>query len=114
MRYLYKDADEKFVREKTKGQKHHALDRYQFRLNSMIYGKPDFNKKDTPIVFKCTPDTLLMLCSIVVDNYPLSSIYEWNIEDICRWLRRRGYPQYQVHKSHKIEIQKMILSYINY
>uniref|UniRef100_A0A1A9Z5W8 SAM domain-containing protein n=1 Tax=Glossina pallidipes TaxID=7398 RepID=A0A1A9Z5W8_GLOPL len=95
MRYLYKDADEKFVREKTKRKKCHALDSYQFRLNSMIYGKSDFNKKDTPIAFKTTPDTLLMLCSIVVDKYPLSSIYEWTIEDICRWLRRRGYPHYQ-------------------
>uniref|UniRef100_A0A1A9WXY1 SAM domain-containing protein n=1 Tax=Glossina brevipalpis TaxID=37001 RepID=A0A1A9WXY1_9MUSC len=95
MRYLYKEADEKFVREKTMREKPHVLSSYQFRPNIQTYGKPKFDKNDVSIALKCTPDTLLALCSKLVDSFPLVSIYEWNIEDICRWVRRRGYPQYQ-------------------
>uniref|UniRef100_A0A1B0A234 Mitochondrial import receptor subunit TOM22 homolog n=1 Tax=Glossina pallidipes TaxID=7398 RepID=A0A1B0A234_GLOPL len=30
-----------------------------------------------------------------IDGIPMVSVYEWTIEDICRWLRNLGYRQYQ-------------------
>uniref|UniRef100_A0A1A9WJ73 SAM domain-containing protein n=1 Tax=Glossina brevipalpis TaxID=37001 RepID=A0A1A9WJ73_9MUSC len=73
----------------------HPLSTYKYRSNCLTSGKVCFDKKDIPIVFKCSPDTLLNLCAQVVDARPLVSIYEWNIEDICSWLRNLGYRQYQ-------------------
>uniref|UniRef100_A0A1A9VAF3 Mitochondrial import receptor subunit TOM22 homolog n=1 Tax=Glossina austeni TaxID=7395 RepID=A0A1A9VAF3_GLOAU len=58
-------------------------------------GKVYFDKKDVPIVWKCSPDTLLNLCTHVIDAIPMVSVYEWTIEDICCWLRNLGYRQYQ-------------------
>ncbi|XP_061390131.1 uncharacterized protein LOC133325376 [Musca vetustissima] len=97
MRYLYKASDEKYVKplaeDSTKLQ--NSLSSYKFRLDSITRGKFEFDKHDLPIVFKCSPDTLLNLCVKIVDAMPLPSVYEWNIEDICKWLRGYGYCQYQ-------------------
>lgn len=74
----------------------YRLNQYKFELTPLILGREEFDRNDVPIQFKCTPDTLVNLCAKIVDALPLPSVYEWNIEDICRWLRSYGYPQYQV------------------
>uniref|UniRef100_A0A1A9WJ65 SAM domain-containing protein n=1 Tax=Glossina brevipalpis TaxID=37001 RepID=A0A1A9WJ65_9MUSC len=97
MLFLYRKSDEKFVKAKRKPpQPPHPLSKFKFRLNAATRGfMGSFDKKDLPIVFKCSPDTLINLCSKVIDAMPLVNVYEWNIEDICRWLRQLGYRQYQ-------------------
>uniref|UniRef100_A0A1B0BLW7 SAM domain-containing protein n=1 Tax=Glossina palpalis gambiensis TaxID=67801 RepID=A0A1B0BLW7_9MUSC len=97
MRVWYHRSDEKFVKAaERRPPPPHPLTKFSFRLNAATRGFSDsFNKKDVPIVFKCSPDTLLNLCSKIVDAMPLVNIYEWNIEHICRWLRQLGYRQYQ-------------------
>ncbi|XP_075154237.1 uncharacterized protein LOC142227678 [Haematobia irritans] len=71
------------------------LSTYKFHLDDITRGQSKFNTSDIPIVFKCTPDKLVNLCATLVDRLPLPSVYEWNIEDICKWLRAYGYPQYE-------------------
>ncbi|XP_065358304.1 uncharacterized protein LOC135952343 [Calliphora vicina] len=99
MRYLYGDADEKYVKAQATSEiDKNPLSTFKFRLNPMIQGKTDvkeFDKTDVPIVFKCTPETLLNLCVKLVDVMPLPMVYTWTIEDICKWLRACGYRQYQ-------------------
>ncbi|KAM7352191.1 uncharacterized protein ACRADG_004824 [Cochliomyia hominivorax] len=99
MRYLYGESDEKYIKSQTYILKDRSLlSTYKFRLNSVIQGKTDkkeFDKTDVPIVFKCTPDTLLNLCAKVVDELPLPRVYKWSIEDVCKWLRSCGFKQYQ-------------------
>ncbi|KAI8119431.1 hypothetical protein FF38_06840 [Lucilia cuprina] len=97
MRYLYGDSDEKFIKSREAKRKDiNPLASFKFRLNPIIEGKTDeFDRTDVPIVFKCTPDTLLNLCVKVVDAMPLPMVYTWTIEDICKWLRACGYKQYQ-------------------
>lgn len=77
----------------------YRLNQYRFQLTPLILGREEFDRNDVPIQFKCTPDTLVNLCAKVVDALPLPSVYKWSIEDICRWLRSYGYPQYQVEKN---------------
>lgn len=98
MRYLYGDSDEKYVKpdDRRSREEPTALSTYKFHLDSITEGRPKFDKYDIPIVFKCSPDTLLNLCAVIVDALPLTSVYEWTIEDICKWLRGYGYRQYQV------------------
>lgn len=104
MRLLYRKSDEMFVKiEVRRPPPPHPLTKFSFRLNAATRGfAGSFNKKDVPIVFKCSPDTLVNLCSKIIDAMPLVSIYEWNIEHICRWLRQLGYRQYQVNVNHTI------------
>ncbi|XP_075161441.1 uncharacterized protein LOC142234236 [Haematobia irritans] len=97
-RYLYGAADEKFVplqSTKSKADNQNLVATYKFNLENILKGPPSFNKNDVPIDFKISPDSLLNLCIKIVDALPLPSIYAWNIEDICKWLRRYGYHQYQ-------------------
>lgn len=75
----------------------YRLNQYEFSLTPLILGREEFNRDDVPIQFKCTPDTLVHLCSKIVDAIPLPPVYKWNTDDICTWLRRYGYPQYQVN-----------------
>uniref|UniRef100_A0A1I8M736 SAM domain-containing protein n=1 Tax=Musca domestica TaxID=7370 RepID=A0A1I8M736_MUSDO len=97
MRYLYKESDEKYVKPKERDSNRlpNPLSEYKFRLDTITRGRFEFDKNDMPIVFKCSPDTLLNICIKIVDEMPLPSVYEWNIEDICKWLRGYGYRQYQ-------------------
>ncbi|XP_073823092.1 uncharacterized protein [Musca autumnalis] len=97
MRYLYEASDEKYVKSQDKDNEDEPspLSSYKFRLHTITRGKFEFDKHDVPIVFKCSPDSLLNLCVRIVDAIPLPSVYEWNIEDICKWLRGYGYRQYQ-------------------
>ncbi|KAI9581223.1 hypothetical protein GQX74_013810 [Glossina fuscipes] len=95
MRLILKAADEKFVKLEEKPKFIHPLSNCKYRVNWSTSGKVYFDKKDVPIILKCSPDTLLNLCTYVVDAIPMVSVYEWTIEDICRWLRNLGYRQYQ-------------------
>ncbi|TMW52329.1 hypothetical protein DOY81_002586 [Sarcophaga bullata] len=99
MRYLYGQADEKYIKNQlTTNAKEIPLSSFKFSLNPVVKGKTsakEFDRQDIPIVFKCSPDKLVNLCASVIDAWPLPEVYKWTIEDICRWLRGLGFKQYQ-------------------
>lgn len=100
-RYLYGRGDEKYVKLEPRKPKPSALHAFKFRP------VPDrdttdikaFNKTDVPVLFKCSPDTLINLCLQVLDALPLPQVYDWSIEDVCNWLSEIGFKQYQVNFS---------------
>lgn len=100
MRYLYGEADEKYIKIPVAKKKvKNPLSSYKFHMNSVIQSNKivkEYDKMDVPLVFKCSPDSLLNLCVQVVDQMPLPRVYNWTIEDNCKWLRQCGYKQYQV------------------
>ncbi|XP_011189332.1 uncharacterized protein LOC105216505 [Zeugodacus cucurbitae] len=100
MRVLYGASDEKFVhsRESLTDEIpiHSKVESYHFGDIPFLRTQgPTFDKNSLPIVFRVSPDTLLNLASNIVDKLPLPSVYEWTIEDVCRWIRQYGYRHYQ-------------------
>ncbi|XP_016987433.2 uncharacterized protein LOC108050319 [Drosophila rhopaloa] len=96
MPYLYGIADTKFLvkKVKTRAKARSEMAPTKFRRNAFLQGCPKYNKDDVPIQFRTSPDSLVELCSIVVDKLPLPSIFEWDDMDIRRWINGYGYPQY--------------------
>ncbi|XP_018786229.1 PREDICTED: uncharacterized protein LOC108967345 [Bactrocera latifrons] len=100
MRVLYGASDEKFVQSNENLfdgiPVHSKVDKYEYGDVSFLrIDGETFNKNSLPIVFRVSPDTLLNLTSNLVDKLPLPSVYEWTIEDVCRWIRKYGYRHYQ-------------------
>uniref|UniRef100_A0A034WTI6 Sterile alpha motif domain-containing protein 15 n=1 Tax=Bactrocera dorsalis TaxID=27457 RepID=A0A034WTI6_BACDO len=100
MRVLYGASDEKFVQSNENLFDgipiRSKVDKYEYGDISFLRMEGEtFNKNSLPIVFRVSPDTLLNLASNLVDKLPLPSVYEWTIEDVCRWIRKYGYPHYQ-------------------
>ncbi|CAD6996711.1 uncharacterized protein LOC101453834 [Ceratitis capitata] len=102
MRLLYGESDEKFVSPKASElidavKEHTNIDEYNYKENPFVRVSKgsDIDKNSLPIVFKVSPDTLLNMAALVADRIPLPSVYDWSIEDVCRWIRKFGYRQYQ-------------------
>ncbi|XP_036324981.1 uncharacterized protein LOC118738163 [Rhagoletis pomonella] len=96
--------------KKKKRTKEEPLRRYKFNLHSSLLQKEDFDKNALPIVFKVTPDTLLNLCIKIVDGLPLPSVYKWTNMEVCKWIRKYGYPQYMnTFRVNLITGQKLLL-----
>lgn len=103
MRILYGASDEKFVQSRgsliNKIALHSKVENYEY--GDIPFLRTDgetFDKDSLAIVFRVSPDTLLNITSNVVDKLPLPQVYEWTIEDVCRWIRKYGYRHYQVCK----------------
>ncbi|XP_052853560.1 uncharacterized protein LOC128262982 [Drosophila gunungcola] len=96
MPYLYGIADTKFLvqKVKTRAKPKTEMASTKFRRNDYLQGCPKYDKNDVPIQFRTSPDSLVELCSIVVDKLPLPSIFEWDDMDIRRWINGYGYHQY--------------------
>ncbi|XP_043950154.1 uncharacterized protein LOC108027701 [Drosophila biarmipes] len=96
MPYLYGIADTKFLHQKvkTKAKVRSDMPPTKFTRDDFLKGCPKYDRDNVPIQFRTSPDSLVELCSMVVDKLPLPSIFEWDDMDIRRWINGYGFPQY--------------------
>ncbi|XP_067624542.1 uncharacterized protein [Eurosta solidaginis] len=111
MREQFVGADEKFVKpKKVYPSKYTPIQHYKFDGRPNIRKEPGFDRNALPIVFRVSPDTLLNLCIKIIDAMPLPDVYKWTNVQVCKWIRKYGYPQYMnTFRVNLITGQKLLL-----
>lgn len=71
---------------------------FKFETHLTVQSVKKYDKMDLPIEFKVSPESLLHLAAKVVDALTLPDVYQWTDRDVCNWLKRLGYQQYEVSK----------------
>ncbi|XP_054744308.1 uncharacterized protein LOC129248706 [Anastrepha obliqua] len=75
--------------------KYIRIHQFEFKQTNFLRREKVYDKTDLPIEFKVSPESLLHLAARIVDALPLPDVYQWTNEDVCKWLERYGYKQYE-------------------
>ncbi|XP_028898889.2 uncharacterized protein LOC105216534 [Zeugodacus cucurbitae] len=83
---------------------------FKFETHLTVRSEKTYDKTDLPIEFKVSPESLVHLAAKVVDRLPLPDVYRWTNDDVCNWLKRFGYPQYEyTFRANLITGRKLLL-----